>query len=92
MADKSKPTAFLGLLTSSKKKAPAAEPLDDETSGEEYSKVGDDLDEEPDEHGAAFAAFASAAGIPPARQARAQAALKQFIKACTRSDDYSDEE
>lgn len=40
--------------------------------------------DEDDAHGAAFDSFAKAAGIPAESQARAQAALKTFVRACMR--------
>jgi hypothetical protein len=44
----------------------------------------------PSDHG--FRAVAKAFGIPPEREASAQAALKQYIKACAGSASESDEE
>ncbi len=56
------------------------------------SGEGDDLS--PSDHG--FRAVAKAFGIPPEREASAQAALKQYIKTCIGSpepdtDDLSEE-
>lgn len=43
-----------------------------------------------DDHG--FSAVAKAFGIPPERQATAQAALKSYIKACVSSSEAPDED
>lgn len=98
MAEKSTTGAFLGLLKSSgKKPKPKSGPVDDEAEGSAYSKVGEPLDdeagmeEEEDEgsaHGAAFDSLADALSIPPEKRARARAALKSFVKACSGSEDY----
>ena len=51
----------------------------------------DSLPEAEDtDHG--FRALAKAFGIPPERQASAQAALKQYIKACAGSESSEEEE
>lgn len=69
--------ALLGL--GGGKASSPAEPED----GARYSKG-----EEPDEddmgvdYDADFASFADAAGIPPAKRARAEAALKRFVMSC----------
>ncbi len=86
--------AFLGLLKGGSKKA--RPPVDDAAEGEAYSKVGEPLDdeagvdeeEEPSAHGAAFDSLADALSIPPEKRARARAALKSFVKACSGSEDY----
>jgi hypothetical protein len=98
VADKSTTGAFLGLLKSSgKKPKPKREPVDDAEEGSAYSKVGEPLDdevgeeteeEEPSAHGAAFDSLADALSIPPEKRARARAALKSFVKACSGSEDY----
>ncbi len=72
MALGKKPSALVAIAFGKKK--PTAEP-----------GVAEGYDEEETDttgHGAAFESFASAVGIPPEGKAKAQAALKQFVRSC----------
>jgi len=69
----------------------------EEEDGSRYSKgeePEEDMEEpELDAKGAAFAAFAKAAGIPEERRASANEALTRFVKACSATEyDEEDEE
>lgn len=78
MAEADKPKAkgaLVALIAGAPKSSPdSAEPDDDDMA--------------PSDHG--FRAVAKAFGIPPEREASAQAALHQYIKSCMGSE--SDEE
>lgn len=77
MAKRGALVALLGL--GGGKKSDPAEPED----GARYSKGEEpDEDDEGGDYDADFAAFADAAGIPEARRASAESALKRFVTSC----------
>lgn len=79
---------LLALMSKGGKKSGAPMPMgkDDE---EEYDLESDpdEADDDTSDSGMAFASFADALGIPEEKRPGAEAALKQYISACTRGDD-----
>ena len=57
---------------------------------EQYRDDEDDLDVDPESE--AFTSFADALGIDPSKRARAEAALKQFVRGCYAKSASSEEE
>jgi hypothetical protein len=63
-------------------KAPPPDELDSEPDGDEAEPSGDDAE------ATAGAEFLDALGVPEEKREAAMAALKDFVRACAKGDDY----